>query len=78
MKYVCVTGRLIPWLLALMVVSGCSGIEPLELTNTREEGPEKGLFSGSDGEFVILRRTDEDFAANADEPVADEASKTKE
>jgi hypothetical protein len=78
MKYVCVTSRLIPWLLALMVVSGCSGIEPLELTNTREEGPEKGLFSGSDGEFVILRRTDEDFAANADEPVADEASKIKE
>ena len=78
MKYAYVTGRLIPWLLALMVISGCSGIEPLELTNTREEGPEKGLFSGSDGEFVILRRADEDFAANADEPVTDEASKVKE
>ena len=78
MKYVCMTGRLIPWLLALIVVSGCSGIEPLELTNTREEGPEKGLFSGSDGEFVILRRTDEDFAANADEPVTDEANKIEE
>jgi len=78
MKYVCMTRRLITLLLALIVVSGCSGIEPLELTNTREEGPEKGLFSGSDGEFVILRRTDEDFAANADEPVADEASKIKE
>ena len=78
MKYVFMTGRLIPLLLALIVVSGCSGIEPLELTNTREEGPEKGLFSGSDGEFVILRGTDEDFAANADEPVADEASKIKE
>ena len=78
MKYLYVTGRLIPWLLALMVISGCSGIEPLELTNTREEGPEKGLFSGSDGEFVILRRTEEDFAANADEPAADEASKIKE
>jgi hypothetical protein len=78
MKYVCMTRRLITLLLALIVVSGCSGIEPLELTNTREEGPEKGLFSGSDGEFVILRRTDEDFAANADESVADEASKIKE
>jgi len=78
MKYVCMTGRLIPLLLALIVVSGCSGIEPLELTNTREEGPEKGLFSGSDGEFVILRRTDEDFAANADEPVTDEANKIEE
>ena len=78
MKYVCMTGRLIPLLLALIVVSGCSGIEPLELTNTREEGPEKGLFSGSDGEFVILRRTDEDFAANADEPVTGEANKIEE
>ena len=78
MKSVCVTGRLIPCLLALMVVSGCSGIEPLELTNTREEGPEKGLFSGTDGEFVILRRTDEAFAANADEPVTDEANKIEE
>ena len=78
MKYVCMTGRLIPLLLALIVVSGCSGIEPLELTNTREEGPEKGLFSGSDGEFVILRRTDEDFAANADEPVTDEENKIEE
>jgi len=78
MKSVCVAGRLIPWVLALLVVSGCSGIEPLELTNTREEGPEKGLFSGTGGEFVILRRADEDFAANADEPVTDEASKVKE
>jgi hypothetical protein len=78
MKYVCVVGRLIPWFLALLLASGCSGFEPLELTNAREEGPEKGLFSGTDGEFVILRRTDEDFAANADEPVTDEASKIKE
>lgn len=78
MKEACLVGRLTLWLLALLVVSGCSGIEPLELTNDREEGPEKGLFSGSDGEFVILRRTDEDFAANKDETVADEASKTKE
>ena len=78
MKYECVPCRLIPWILALLVVSGCSGIEPLELTNTREEGPEKGLFSGADGEFVILRRTDEDFAANVDEPVTDESSKLKE
>ncbi len=77
MKYAYVTGRFISWLLALMVISGCSGIEPLELTNAREEGPEKGLFSGSDGEFVILRRTDEDFAANAGETATDEMKKNK-
>ena len=59
MKYAYVTGRLIPWLLALMVIAGCSGIEPFEMTNTREEGPEKGLFSGPDGEFIIHGRADE-------------------
>jgi len=78
MKPLQMFGRLMPWLLAVLIFSGCSGIEPLELTNTREEGPEKGLFSGADGEFVILRRTDEDIAAKADEPVTDEASKIKE
>ena len=78
MKPLQIFGRLTPWLLALLIFSGCSGIEPLEITNTREEGPERGLFSGADGEFVILRRTDEDFATNADEPVTDEASKIKE
>jgi hypothetical protein len=78
MNFLSAVKRHILWFLVLLVICGCSGIEPLELTNTREEGPEKGLFSGSDGEFVILRRADEDFAANADEPVADEASKIKE
>jgi hypothetical protein len=78
MNFLSVIKRHLLWFLVLLVISGCSGIEPLELTNTREEGPVKGLFSGSDGEFVILRRTDEDFAANADESVADEASKIKE
>jgi hypothetical protein len=63
------------WLLALLVIAGCSGIEPLELTNTREEGPEKGLFSGSGGEFVIHRVADEDVAANADESAVDQATK---
>ena len=78
MNFLSAIKRHILWFLVLLVIVGCSGIEPLELTNTREEGPEDGLFSGSGGDFVILRRADEDFAANADEPVADEASKIKE
>jgi len=41
-------------LLLLFAVAGCSGITPEELRNTREEGPEKGLFSGPDGEFVLI------------------------
>ena len=41
-------------LLALLAVAGC-GMEPYELRNAREEGPEKGLFTESQGEFVIFR-----------------------
>jgi hypothetical protein len=42
-------------LLMVVIVFGCAGIQPYEPRNHREEGPEKGLFSGSEGEWVILR-----------------------
>jgi hypothetical protein len=45
--------------MAALLVSGCAGIEPYEPRNDREEGPQKGLFTGSDGEFVIFRKADE-------------------
>jgi hypothetical protein len=58
-------------LLALLVLAGCAGIEPYEPRNNREEGPESGLFTGSEGEFVIHRK--------ADQPKTDsEASKTSD
>ena len=41
-------------LLMVVVMAGCAGIEPYEPPNNREEGPEKGLFTGSQGEWVIL------------------------
>ena len=41
-------------LAALLVIAGCAGIETYESRNNREEGPEKGLFTGSQGEWVIL------------------------
>ncbi len=44
-----------PLLSALLVV-GCSGIKPYEPRDDREEGPEKGLFTGSQGEWVIYRK----------------------
>jgi heat shock protein HslJ len=51
------------WFVALLVVSlvisGCAGIRPYEPRNNREEGPDKGLFTGSEGEFVILRKAEE-------------------
>ena len=46
-------------LLIVFIMAGCAGIEPYEPRNHREEGPEKGLFTGSEGEFVILRKADE-------------------
>ncbi|MCG6944503.1 MAG: hypothetical protein LJE87_04060 [Deltaproteobacteria bacterium] len=46
-------------LVALLVISGCGGIKPYEPRNNREEGPEKGLFTGSQGEFVIYRKAEE-------------------
>jgi hypothetical protein len=42
-------------LLALVAVAGCSGIEPYEPRNNREEGPKSGLLTGEQGEFVIFR-----------------------
>ncbi len=45
--------------LIAVIMAGCAGIEPFEPRNHREEGPEKGLFTGSEGEFVILRKAEE-------------------
>jgi hypothetical protein len=41
-------------LLIVVVMAACAGIEPYEPRNNREEGPEKGLFTGSQGEWVIV------------------------
>jgi len=41
-------------LLIVVVLAGCAGIEPYEPRNNREEGPQKGLFTGSQGEWMIV------------------------
>jgi hypothetical protein len=41
-------------LLMWLFIAACSGITPYQPRNNREEGPEKGAFTGSKGEFVIL------------------------
>ena len=46
-------------LVASLFIGGCGGIKPYEPRNNREEGPEKGLFTGSQGEFVIYRKAEE-------------------
>jgi len=40
-------------LLLCLLVTGCSSIKPYQPRNHREEGPERGIFTGSKGEFVI-------------------------
>ena len=37
---------------------GCAGMQPFDLPNNREEGPEKGLLTGAQGEFVIYRSSE--------------------
>ncbi len=54
-------------LLALLAVAGCAGMEPYSPRNNREEGPEKGVFTGSDSEFVIFRLEDEPESGDAPE-----------
>lgn len=42
-------------LLVVLMVTGCAGMEPYEPRDEREEGPKQGLFSGPEGEFVLVR-----------------------
>ncbi len=46
--------RIAALLAALLLIAGCAGIQPYNPPNHREEGPEKGLFTGSQGEWVIV------------------------
>ena len=62
------------------MVVGCAGIEPYEPRDNREEGPEKGLFTGSGGEFVIYRKaeaseTGSEVGRRSDEAADDELPK---
>lgn len=57
---------LIGLLLLVLLVTGCAGIKPYEPRDNREEGMEKGLFSGSKGEFVIFRKNGEPETGSED------------
>ena len=50
-----------------ILVAGCAGMKPYEPRNNREEGPESGLFSGPQGEFVILRKAEPDKQDQSEE-----------
>ena len=68
-------------LLVVLLVAGCAGIKPYEPRDNREEGMEKGLFTGSEGEFVIYRKADEpetdsEVGKSSDETTDGEQQKT--
>jgi hypothetical protein len=52
-------------LAALLFVAGCADIQPYNPPNHREEGPPKGLFTGSQGEWVIMGPKMEDKSGAA-------------
>jgi hypothetical protein len=62
------------WLGALLVIAGCAGIKPYQPRDYREEGPEKGLFTGSEGEFVIFRKADEPESGTETSEKSDETA----
>ena len=68
--------RKVRWIVVLLLIvfilAGCAGIKPYEPRNNREEGPEKGLFTGSEGEFVIFKRADEQNKPSEDQKSANE------
>jgi hypothetical protein len=43
-------------LVVFLGVCGCAGIKPYEPRDYREEGPERGVFTGAEGEFVLYRK----------------------
>ena len=50
------------FLAVLLVMTGCADIKPYQPPNHREEGPQGGIFTGPEGEWVIYR---------SDEPAPD-------
>ena len=57
------TGLKSKWLSLLLLVflvgNGCAGIKPYEPRDYREEGPQRGVFTGAEGEFVLYRKAKE-------------------
>ena len=62
-------------LLLLLILSGCSGMEPYAPVNHRVEGPESGLFSGAEGDFVIYQKTEKKGVDNDPESDSDQLKK---
>jgi hypothetical protein len=73
--------RKVLWIGVLLMASlltGCAGIKPYEPRDHREEGPEKGLFTGSEGEFVIFRKADEPETGSEASKISDETAEVEQ
>jgi hypothetical protein len=51
--------RIILLWVAVLLVAGCTGMTPYDPPGHGEAPPGRGLFSGTDGEFVIYQKPEE-------------------
>lgn len=52
------SGLTVAVLMACLLVASCSDYTPMAMPDDRENPPLSGVFTGSQGEWVILRKTD--------------------
>jgi len=57
-----------------LLFNGCSGIEPYDPPDYREEPPVHGLLTGEEGEFVIYQKVDEPQTSSGTGKGADETA----
>lgn len=67
-------GSLLVALLVALLFTGCAGIKPYEPRNIRVEGMEHGIISGSEGEFVIYRKSEEPETGTKSDKKSDETA----
>ena len=65
-------------LTAVLIIVGCAEIQPYNPPNHREEGPQKGLFTGSQGEWVIVGPKDSPAGAEENKNGAPESESDRE
>ena len=60
--------------LLTLLVTGCEGLTPYEARDYRENGPERGVFTGSEGEFIIYRKVEKPATGNKADKESDETA----
>lgn len=65
-------------IIALLLVIASCGIKPYEPRNNREEGPQQGLFTGPQGEWVIYQRVEEPESDGEEKKRPDETTEAEQ